>query len=229
MNLGFSEMLFIFLLAMIIFGPKRMPEIGRQIGSALNKFKSASNDFKAQLETEMRQIELEETLRKEKENISQILKSPLDTVAATGLGLDLGFNSASSSELPVSGTSAPPTAGWGAMGSSEIPGLGSGSSDSSAAASSTSVSEGQVTVTRGGWDEGSGVGPGVTRGPWDDEGEVGHSLPTDAAPMQPPAEVAAVALEGSPATPVTAAAIEKKDPLTPQMTIPPIPEKGTHA
>ncbi|PYV99319.1 MAG: twin-arginine translocase TatA/TatE family subunit, partial [Acidobacteria bacterium] len=37
MNLGFPEMIFIFLLALIIFGPKKLPEIGRQIGKALNE------------------------------------------------------------------------------------------------------------------------------------------------------------------------------------------------
>ena len=61
MNLGFSEMVFLFLLALIIFGPKRMPEIGRQIGKALNDFKRASNEFKAQIETEIANLERETT------------------------------------------------------------------------------------------------------------------------------------------------------------------------
>jgi sec-independent protein translocase protein TatB len=57
MNLGFGEMAFIFVVALIIFGPKRLPEIGRQIGKALNEFKRASNEFKAQIEAEISQIE----------------------------------------------------------------------------------------------------------------------------------------------------------------------------
>jgi sec-independent protein translocase protein TatB len=61
MNLGFSEMAFIFLLALIIFGPKKLPEIGRQIGKILAEFRRASNEFKWQLESEMRQIEAETT------------------------------------------------------------------------------------------------------------------------------------------------------------------------
>jgi TatA/E family protein of Tat protein translocase len=59
MNLGFPEMLFIFLLALIIFGPKKLPEIGRQIGRALNEFRRASNEFKAQIETEISQLDVE--------------------------------------------------------------------------------------------------------------------------------------------------------------------------
>jgi len=59
MNLGFPEMIFIFFLALIIFGPKKLPEIGRQIGKALNEFKRASNDFRAQIETEIANIDRE--------------------------------------------------------------------------------------------------------------------------------------------------------------------------
>lgn len=59
MNLGVSEMVFIFLLALIIFGPKKLPEIGRQIGRALNEFKRASNEFKAQIESEINNLDLE--------------------------------------------------------------------------------------------------------------------------------------------------------------------------
>ena len=70
MNLGFSEMAFIFLLALIIFGPKKLPEIGRQIGKVLAEFRRASNEFKWQLEAEMRQIEAEAT----KERLSKEAK-----------------------------------------------------------------------------------------------------------------------------------------------------------
>ena len=59
MNLGFPEMIFIFLLALIIFGPKKLPEIGRQIGKALNEFKRASNEFKAQIESEISHLDVE--------------------------------------------------------------------------------------------------------------------------------------------------------------------------
>ena len=61
MNLGFPEMIFLFLMALIIFGPKKLPEIGRQIGRALNEFKRASNEFKAQIESEISQLDLENT------------------------------------------------------------------------------------------------------------------------------------------------------------------------
>jgi Tat protein translocase TatB subunit len=58
-HMGFSETIFLFLLALLIFGPKKLPEIARQVGKALNEFKRASNEFKAQLASEISQIEME--------------------------------------------------------------------------------------------------------------------------------------------------------------------------
>jgi Tat protein translocase TatB subunit len=60
MNLGFPEMLFLFVLALIIFGPKKLPEIGRQIGKGLAEFKRASNEFQAQIQDEVRKLELDD-------------------------------------------------------------------------------------------------------------------------------------------------------------------------
>ena len=63
MNLGFTEILFLFFLALLIFGPRKLPELGRQLGRGLSEFKRASNDFRTQLEDEVRQIEVDETTR----------------------------------------------------------------------------------------------------------------------------------------------------------------------
>jgi TatA/E family protein of Tat protein translocase len=59
MNLGFPEMMFIFILALILFGPKKLPEIGRQIGKGLSEFKRASREFQMQIEDEVRKLEYE--------------------------------------------------------------------------------------------------------------------------------------------------------------------------
>ncbi len=68
MNLGMPEMIFIFLLALVVVGPRKLPELGRQLGKFLAEFKRASNEFKNQLETEMLNIELEERAKKDGEN-----------------------------------------------------------------------------------------------------------------------------------------------------------------
>ena len=84
MNMGsFSEMFFLFLLVLIIFGPKKLPEIARQVGKALAEFRRASNEFKSQLDAEMRQIEIEEALKKQKdERPAQMLLPPEGAVAS---------------------------------------------------------------------------------------------------------------------------------------------------
>jgi len=55
--MGFSETIFLFFLALLIFGPKKLPEIARQLGKALNEFKRASNEFRSQIEAEISQLE----------------------------------------------------------------------------------------------------------------------------------------------------------------------------
>ena len=55
MSLGDS--IFIFGLALVIFGPKKLPEIGRQLGKLVLEFRRASNEFKMQIEEELRSAE----------------------------------------------------------------------------------------------------------------------------------------------------------------------------
>jgi sec-independent protein translocase protein TatB len=52
-----GETIFLFILALVIFGPKKLPEIARQVGKYLNEFKRASNEFKAQIEQEIAHLE----------------------------------------------------------------------------------------------------------------------------------------------------------------------------
>ena len=57
-RMSFSETIFLFVLALVIFGPKKLPEIARQIGKALNEFRRASNEFKSQIEQEIAHLDL---------------------------------------------------------------------------------------------------------------------------------------------------------------------------
>jgi sec-independent protein translocase protein TatB len=92
-RMGFSETIFLFFLALIIFGPKKLPEIARQVGKALNEFRRASNEFKAQIESEISQLE--------RENQQQILppsEPPKGAVAALPMTLESAVNPALSLE-----------------------------------------------------------------------------------------------------------------------------------
>jgi len=66
-NIGAPEMVVIFLLALILFGPKKLPELGRTIGKAITEFRRASNDLKASFEREMHNLERETDALKEPE------------------------------------------------------------------------------------------------------------------------------------------------------------------
>ncbi len=67
MNLGMSEMIFIFLLALLIFGPRKLPEIAREVGKFMAEFKRAGNEFRNQIESEIQNLELEEQIKKDAE------------------------------------------------------------------------------------------------------------------------------------------------------------------
>ncbi len=57
--MSFAETVFLFFLALIVFGPKKLPEIARQVGKFMNEFRRASNEFKAQIEQEIAHLEVE--------------------------------------------------------------------------------------------------------------------------------------------------------------------------
>jgi TatA/E family protein of Tat protein translocase len=65
-SLGWQEIIVIFILALIVFGPRKLPELGKTIGKGLAEFKKASNELKQTWEEEVR-------LDKEKESISEII------------------------------------------------------------------------------------------------------------------------------------------------------------
>ena len=60
--LGLPELLMIFAVALIVFGPRRLPEIGKTLGKALNEFKKASEELKNTIEREVRVEETKQAL-----------------------------------------------------------------------------------------------------------------------------------------------------------------------
>jgi sec-independent protein translocase protein TatB len=67
-NLGMADTLILMVLALVVFGPRRLPQIGRQIGKLMYEFRKASNDFKFQMEEELRQAEEADRRKKEEED-----------------------------------------------------------------------------------------------------------------------------------------------------------------
>jgi len=59
--MSFSDTIFLFFLVLVLFGPKKLPEMARQAGRLLAELRRASNEFKSQIETEIAHLEVERT------------------------------------------------------------------------------------------------------------------------------------------------------------------------
>ncbi|MGH9863614.1 MAG: Sec-independent protein translocase subunit TatA/TatB [Candidatus Acidiferrales bacterium] len=59
--LGFPEILLILVVALLLFGPRRLPELGRTLGRSLAEFRRASSDLRATIESEIHSLERETT------------------------------------------------------------------------------------------------------------------------------------------------------------------------
>ncbi len=81
-------MIFIFFLALILFGPKKMPEIGRQVARFLGEFRRASNEFRSQIETEINSLDTGSnasggnTSSSARQQILPSLQAPLGSLAS---------------------------------------------------------------------------------------------------------------------------------------------------
>lgn len=76
-----QEMVVIFIVALVLFGPKKLPELGRTIGKAISEFRRASSDLKASFEREMHNLEREteaEKLRELGQSTTQEIQSHTD-------------------------------------------------------------------------------------------------------------------------------------------------------
>jgi TatA/E family protein of Tat protein translocase len=60
--LGAQEIIAIFLLALLLFGPKKLPELGRMLGKALSEFRRAKSELKTTFESHLRELEREARL-----------------------------------------------------------------------------------------------------------------------------------------------------------------------
>ena len=59
--IGFPELMIILVVALIVFGPRKLPELGRSLGKSLNEFKRASNELRNTLDEEIRVEEQRKT------------------------------------------------------------------------------------------------------------------------------------------------------------------------
>ena len=80
-SIGMPELIIIFVIALIIFGPRKLPELGRSLGKSLAEFKKASNELRSTLEEEIR-IEEQKDAAKETAAKEAAAKSTAPPVAS---------------------------------------------------------------------------------------------------------------------------------------------------
>jgi sec-independent protein translocase protein TatB len=72
-TLGMWDTMIVMIMALVVFGPRRLPKIGRQIGKLMYEFRKASNDFRFQMEEEMRMAEEADRRKREEEERQRAL------------------------------------------------------------------------------------------------------------------------------------------------------------
>lgn len=81
-SIGFGEILIILVLALIIFGPRRLPEMGRSVGRSLRELRRATSDIRTEIESDLDeppQVTVEERARKIEERKARSQAPPEET------------------------------------------------------------------------------------------------------------------------------------------------------
>ena len=110
-SLGVPELLLIFVVVLIVFGPRRIPEIGQMLGKALGEFRKATDDLKNTIEREVRLEELKKigpTVMPSFESVSRI--EPSAPVTAPELAPEPAPVAEATPELVAADETTPPSA-----------------------------------------------------------------------------------------------------------------------
>jgi len=75
-TLGGPELFLIFVVALIVFGPRKLPEIGKSLGRMMSEFRRASNDFRSTIESEVEAEKIRDSMRIEAPRASTPAKDP---------------------------------------------------------------------------------------------------------------------------------------------------------
>ena len=79
-GIGPAELILIFIIALLVFGPKKLPEIGRQVGKALREFKKTSEEIKGRIEEEIEASEIKD-IRKDIQSGAEAFKTEIQRAA----------------------------------------------------------------------------------------------------------------------------------------------------
>jgi TatA/E family protein of Tat protein translocase len=80
-GLGIGELIVIFVIALLVFGPKKLPELGKSLGKGLREFKRATEDLKSNFDEQIR--EAERSLQETKADIKTTIEAPANTISSS--------------------------------------------------------------------------------------------------------------------------------------------------
>jgi len=146
--LGWQETVFIFFLALLLFGPKKLPELGRTIGKAMTEFRRASSELKATFDREIKTLEQETEFKELTEVTNQYQYDTYDYDYSSYEGSN--YDSSNGSEHYDSTDSTPSIASASAPEGAESPSVDAPSGDL-AGVSEPSGHAPEETVARGGF------------------------------------------------------------------------------
>lgn len=108
-DIGMSELILIFVIALIVFGPKKLPEIGKSIGRALYEFKRATNEFKNNIENEVGTANIKEELLKQQKDIQTSLTAAAAIATEEKHKVEDAYATAAQAEKPSTDKEEPKT------------------------------------------------------------------------------------------------------------------------
>jgi sec-independent protein translocase protein TatA len=116
-SVGPSELILIFIIALLVFGPKKLPEIGRSVGKAIREFKKASDEIKGRIEDEINASEIKDIGKDLQSGVNTFrdsLRGIADATGVTDLRNEIkGATDAPAAPNPYGGTDKGPAAGPG--------------------------------------------------------------------------------------------------------------------
>jgi len=79
-NLGFPELILIFVIALLVFGPKKLPELGKSLGKGLKEFKKASEELKSNWDEQLKDVEksVDDVKRDVEKHVNDVKSSVTD-------------------------------------------------------------------------------------------------------------------------------------------------------
>jgi len=74
-SIGIPELIVIFIIALLVFGPKKLPEVGKSVGKALREFKKASDELRNKVEEEINASEIKTEIKSVQDDLNYLQDS----------------------------------------------------------------------------------------------------------------------------------------------------------